>query len=85
MERIHTLAVDVAEHGRRDVDRENVVRIGEETNTGDHADFYVEPSADARVSGGFRLVVTWRKRRITHENLAWSISASAARRFSSRA
>ena len=58
MERTHTLAVDVAEHSRRDVDRKNVVRIGEETHTGDHADFYVEPSAGSRVSNGFRLVVT---------------------------
>ena len=40
-----TVAVDVAEHRRRDVNREDVVGIGEEANTGDHADFYVEPTA----------------------------------------
>ena len=44
MERIHTLAVDIAEHSRRDVNRENVVRIGEETNTGNQADLDMEPT-----------------------------------------
>ena len=37
------MAVDVAEHGRGDVDCEDVVGIGEEANTGNHADLYVEP------------------------------------------
>ena len=75
------MAVDVAKHGRRNVDREDVVRIGEEADTGDHADFYVEPtgvgSREGEERGGERLE--------TYENLAVSISARAALRFSSRA
>ena len=39
-----TVAVDVAEHGRRDVDREDVVGIGEEADTGDETDLDMEPA-----------------------------------------
>ena len=38
-----TVTVDIAEHRGRDVDRKDVVGIGEEANTGDHAHLHVEP------------------------------------------
>ena len=38
------MAVDVAEHGRGDVDCEDVVGIGEETDTGNADNLDVEPT-----------------------------------------
>ena len=78
------MAVDISEHGRRDVDREDVVGIGEEAHTGYQAHFYVEPPASPLIEfPAPRLSV--HTVGITHENLAESISANAALRFSSRA
>jgi len=39
-----TLAVDVSQHLRRNVDSEDIVRIGEEPDTSDDADLCMEPS-----------------------------------------
>lgn len=47
-EGLRTLAVDVAQHGGRDVDREDVVGISEETDAGDHTDLHMEPAASVR-------------------------------------
>ena len=39
-----TVTVDIAEHRGRDVDRKDVVGIGEETDTGNQTDLHVEPA-----------------------------------------
>ena len=38
------MTVDISEHGRRDVDREDVVGIGEETDTSNADNLDVEPT-----------------------------------------
>ena len=38
------MTVDIAEHRGRDVDRKDVVGIGEETDTGNQTDLHVEPA-----------------------------------------
>lgn len=38
-----TMAIDVPQHLRTDIDREQVVGVGEETYAGDEADLDVEP------------------------------------------
>lgn len=38
-----TMAIDIPQHLRADVDREQVVGVGEETHAGDEADLDVKP------------------------------------------
>ena len=40
------MAVNITKHRRRDVDRENVVGIGEETDTGNADNLNVEPTTN---------------------------------------
>lgn len=93
------VAVDIANHDGGDVDGEDVVanyggrlikccvrgmiidaRIGEEANASDDADLCMEPAEDIRLVPQARMV----SKRETYEKEALSISASAARRRSSR-